>query len=102
VRQSGHARRETKSGQAHDLVFCNDDGSKLQPGQFHEVLWAAQRKSGLRRIEWHELRHSFASILTLGGALRLLDEEPGAEEAFARAMAQAAALIDPTARRQKR
>jgi integrase len=51
-----------------DLVFCNGDGSKLQPGQFHEILWAAQRKSGLRRIKWHELRHSFASILTSGGS----------------------------------
>jgi len=51
-----------------ELVFCNTDGSKLRPGQFHEVLWAAQRKSGLRRIKWHELRHSFASILTTGGA----------------------------------
>jgi site-specific recombinase XerC len=51
-----------------DLVFCNPDGSKLRPGQFHEILWAAQRKSGLRRIKWHELRHSFASILTTGGA----------------------------------
>jgi site-specific recombinase XerD len=51
-----------------DLVFCNSDGSKLRPGQFHEVLWAAQRKSGLLRIKWHELPHSFASILTTGGA----------------------------------
>jgi integrase len=50
-----------------ELVFCNADGSKLRPGQFHEILWAAQRKSGLRRIKWHELRHSFASILTTGG-----------------------------------
>jgi integrase len=49
-------------------VFCNPDGSKLQPGQFHEILWAAQKKAGLRRIKWHELRHSFASILTTGGA----------------------------------
>ncbi|HVX98003.1 MAG TPA: site-specific integrase, partial [Polyangia bacterium] len=51
-----------------ETVFCNADGSKLQPGQFHEVLWAAQKKAGLRRIKWHELRHSFASILTTGGA----------------------------------
>lgn len=51
-----------------ELVFCNPDGAKLRPGQFHEILWAAQRKSGLRRIKWHELRHSFASILTTGGA----------------------------------
>lgn len=51
-----------------EIVFCNPDGSKLRPGQFHEVLWAAQKKAGLRRIKWHELRHSYASILTTGGA----------------------------------
>jgi site-specific recombinase XerD len=49
------------------LVFCNDDGTKLAPGQFHEVLWAAQKRAGLRRIKWHELRHSYASILASGG-----------------------------------
>jgi hypothetical protein len=31
------------------------------------VLWAAQKRAGLRRIKWHELRHSFASILASGG-----------------------------------
>ncbi len=50
-----------------ELVFRNGDGSKLAPGQFHEILWAAQRRAGLRRIKWHELRHSFASILASGG-----------------------------------
>lgn len=49
-------------------IFCNEDGSKLRPGQFHEVLWAAQRRAGLRKIRWHDLRHSFASILASGGA----------------------------------
>jgi integrase len=50
------------------LIFSQEDGSMLQPGQFHEVLWAAQRAAGLRRITWHELRHSYASILVSGGA----------------------------------
>jgi integrase len=49
------------------LVFCKGDGGKLSPGQFREILAAAQRRSGLRRIKWHELRHSFASILASGG-----------------------------------
>ena len=51
-----------------ELVFCQDDGSMLLPGHFHEVLWAAQKRAGLRRIKWHELRHSYASILVSGGA----------------------------------
>jgi integrase len=49
-----------------ELVFCRDDGSMMRPGQFHEVLWAAQRRAGLRRIKWHDLRHSYASILASG------------------------------------
>lgn len=40
--------------------------------------------------------------VAIGQEARLLDEEPGAEEAFARAMAQAAGLIDPPAKRTKR
>jgi integrase len=51
-----------------ELIFCNEDGSMLNPGQFHEVLWAAQKSADLRRITWHELRHSYASILVSGGA----------------------------------
>jgi integrase len=50
-----------------ELVFCADDGSMLRPGQFQEVLWAAQKRAGLRRIKWHDLRHSYASILASGG-----------------------------------
>jgi site-specific recombinase XerD len=38
-----------------------------RPGQFQEVLWAAQKRAGLRRIRWHDLRHSYASILASGG-----------------------------------
>lgn len=51
-----------------DLIFTRDSGGMLHPGQFREVLWAAQKRAGLRRIKWHELRHSYASILVSGGA----------------------------------
>ena len=47
--------------------FCDDDGGLLRPGQFQQVLWAAQKRAGLRRIKWHDLRHSYASILASGG-----------------------------------
>jgi site-specific recombinase XerD len=50
-----------------ELIFCDDDCSLLRPGQFQEVLWAAQKRAGLRRIKWHDLRHSYASILASGG-----------------------------------
>ena len=45
-----------------ELVFCQENGSMLLPGHFHEALWAAQRRAVLRRIKWHELRHSYASM----------------------------------------
>jgi integrase len=45
------------------LVFSNADGSALRLGQLHERLWGASRRAGLRKIRWHDLRHSFASQL---------------------------------------
>jgi site-specific recombinase XerD len=50
-----------------ELIFCADDGSLLRPGRFQEVRWAAQKRAGLRRIKWHDLRHSYASVLASGG-----------------------------------
>ncbi len=50
-----------------ELIFCDDDGGLLRPGQFQQVLWSAQKRAGLRRIKWHDLRHSYASILASGG-----------------------------------
>lgn len=57
------------------LVFCNLDGSAFRLGQLHEKLWGACRRSGLRKIRWHDLRHSFASQLAMKGiSLRLVQE----------------------------
>jgi len=51
-----------------ELGFCNPDGSKLRPGAVprDSVGRAAQGRAAAN--QWHELRHSFASILTTGGA----------------------------------
>jgi hypothetical protein len=43
------------------LVFCNEDGSLLSLWQLHERLEIVCRRAGLRRIRWHDLRHSLAS-----------------------------------------
>jgi hypothetical protein len=54
-------------------------GSMLRPGQFQEVLWAAQKRAGLRCIKWHDLRHSYASILASGGMPLLMTERHAIE-----------------------
>jgi hypothetical protein len=51
----------------------------LRPGQFQEVLWAAQKRAGLRCIKWHDLRHSYASILASGGMPLLMTERHAIE-----------------------
>jgi integrase len=59
-------------------VFCNDDGSPLSLWQLHERLEGACRRAGLRRIRWHDTRHSFASQLTSAGVpLRQVQEYLG-------------------------
>jgi len=48
-------------------VFCNADGSPLTLWQLHERLEGSCRRAGLRRIRWHDTRHSFASQLASAG-----------------------------------
>ncbi len=55
------------------LVFSNPDGSPYSKFQLHERLEAVARLAGLRRIKWHELRHSFATqVAGAGVSLRQL------------------------------
>jgi integrase len=49
------------------LVFCQADGSPLTLWILRDHLARAARKAGLRLLRWHDLRHSFASNLVIGG-----------------------------------
>jgi integrase len=52
----------------YDLVFCNREGNPIDPDnmvkrEFHPTLVAA----GLRQIRFHDLRHSYTSLLIAQG-----------------------------------
>jgi integrase len=47
-----------------DLVFPNNVGKPMDAyGLFKRQFQAAQRRSGLRKIRFHDLRHTYASLL---------------------------------------
>ncbi len=50
-----------------ELVFCRMDGTPFTIWQLHERLWSACRRAGIRKIRWHDLRHSFASQSAIAG-----------------------------------
>jgi integrase len=51
------------------LVFCSPDGKPIDPDNFAHRDWArVLRKAGLRRIRFHDLRHTYTSLLIAQGA----------------------------------
>ncbi|MEC4669206.1 MAG: site-specific integrase, partial [Nitrospirota bacterium] len=49
-------------------VFCNETGGLLDPDNLRKrVFYGLLRASGLRRIRFHDLRHTFASLLLQQG-----------------------------------
>src|SRR5947208_10300422 len=55
-------------GQIPEWVFCNEDGRPLWRSDFERrVFHKIFSKAGLRRIRFHDLRHTFASRLLQNG-----------------------------------
>lgn len=51
-------------GKVPEWVFCNEDGGPLDGDNLrHRVFYKLLEKAGLRRIRFHDLRHTFASLL---------------------------------------
>jgi integrase len=45
-----------------DLVFCEADGSWLNDDRLRRRYEAAMKRAGLRRLRFHDLRHTFGSL----------------------------------------
>jgi integrase len=55
------SRRENFT--AHDdLVFCDEHGTYLDHHRLRRRFYAALKRAGVRRVRFHDLRHSFACL----------------------------------------
>ena len=51
------------------LVFCSSNGKPIDPDNFvHRVWRLVLRRAELRRVRFHDLRHTYASLLIAQGA----------------------------------
>jgi len=56
-------------------VFCDDDGDRFTANQVRRTVPDACKAAGLRELNWHALRHSFASQLAIAGVpLKVIQE----------------------------
>jgi len=51
-----------------DLVFANESGKPMDPSILSHSFSRIAKKSGLGTVRFHDLRHTFASLLLLRGA----------------------------------
>lgn len=50
-----------------ELVFCNSLGRGLDGSALRRRFKRARDAAGLRPLRWHDLRHTFGSLLVAGG-----------------------------------
>lgn len=61
--------------QYKDYIYLNELGERIKPGYLTQAFPAFLEKHGMRRIRFHDLRHSCASLLYANGvALKDIQE----------------------------
>jgi integrase len=60
------AEREEFCG-SDDYVLCNSLGRRLDPAALGRRYNKAREAAGLRQLRWHDLRHTFGSLLVAAG-----------------------------------
>jgi integrase len=72
--QTAQRREAADTWHDHNLVFCRDDGTSLDRWQVRRAFQKITQTAGLGP-DWtpRELRHSFVSILSNNGGLRIED-----------------------------
>ncbi len=51
-----------------ELVFCTEEGRPIDPDNMvKREFWTALERAGIRRIRFHDLRHTFATLLIANG-----------------------------------
>ena len=68
LREALEFHRSISTGNPNDLVFCSQNGKPLDPeNMIHWHFLPALRKAGLRRIRFHDLRHTYTALLISQG-----------------------------------
>ena len=61
----GVLKKHRATAPQSEFVFCNADGSRLKFTQMKRPIYRACKKAGLRKVQWHTFRHTFASHLVM-------------------------------------
>jgi integrase len=69
--KAGQSEKRLRAGEAyqdHDSMFCTAAGTPFDRGNMVERdFWPLLKQLGMRRIRFHDLRHTFAALLIAQG-----------------------------------